>query len=418
MSDIAIIGAGVSGLSVAQMLRHKHRVTLYERAGKPGGLIACESVQGVLYHKVGGHVFNSRRQDVRDWFAVRFDMQRDFCRAVRNAVVYLADGTVVGYPIENHLYQLPPPLMEAAVDDLLAMGSGNETSDPPTNFEDFLRRRFGDTLYTHYFAPYNYKVWRRPLCDIPMDWLEGKLPMPTVKQILMSNMIHEKEMNMVHSSFFYPKRGGSQFIADTLAEGLEIQYGTPIGRIEEGHGKWRLGGRWYDAVVYTANVRDLPGILHVGFALPEGWEGQIRRLESHGTTSVLCEVSPTPYSWIYMPDERHGSHRIICTGNFSPENAPIGMSTATVEFTGEWGEEAIRQELEKIPYAPRYLAHHYEPCTYPVQTGESRPALAELKACLQPKGFFLLGRFAEWEYYNMDAAIGAAMDLVGSGIIR
>jgi UDP-galactopyranose mutase len=24
---------------------------------------------------------------------------------------------------------------------------------------------------------------------------------------------------------------------------------------------------------------------------------------------------------------------------------------------------------------------------------------------------YLLGRFAEWEYYNMDAAVGAAIDL-------
>ena len=34
-----------------------------------------------------------------------------------------------------------------------------------------------------------------------------------------------------------------------------------------------------------------------------------------------------------------------------------------------------------------------------------------LKKTLSNNGIFLLGRFAEWEYYNMDAAIGAAIDL-------
>jgi len=34
-----------------------------------------------------------------------------------------------------------------------------------------------------------------------------------------------------------------------------------------------------------------------------------------------------------------------------------------------------------------------------------------LKKVTEANGLFLLGRFAEWEYYNMDAAMGAALDL-------
>lgn len=34
-----------------------------------------------------------------------------------------------------------------------------------------------------------------------------------------------------------------------------------------------------------------------------------------------------------------------------------------------------------------------------------------LKKNLQKENLYLLGRFAEWEYYNMDVAIGAALDL-------
>ena len=49
--------------------------------------------------------------------------------------------------------------------------------------------------------------------------------------------------------------------------------------------------------------------------------------------------------------------------------------------------------------------------TYPVQDASSRALIRELKERLEPRGIYLLGRFAEWEYYNMDAAIGAAMDL-------
>ena len=37
--------------------------------------------------------------------------------------------------------------------------------------------------------------------------------------------------------------------------------------------------------------------------------------------------------------------------------------------------------------------------------------MAEMKAALAERGLYLCGRFADWEYYNMDVAIGAAMDL-------
>lgn len=37
--------------------------------------------------------------------------------------------------------------------------------------------------------------------------------------------------------------------------------------------------------------------------------------------------------------------------------------------------------------------------------------VARLKKDLRKENMFLLGRFAEWEYYNMDVVIGAALDL-------
>ena len=162
-SRYAVIGGGVSGLSSARMLQeHGYQVTVFEKESTPGGLIRCQRVEGILYHCVGGHVFNSRKQEVLDWFWQHLDKE-DFQLAVRNAVVSLADGTKVDYPIENHLYQMPESLRSAVIDDLLqiaAEGYGNVE-----NFDAFLRRRFGNTLYNEYFAPYNRKIWRRELTD-------------------------------------------------------------------------------------------------------------------------------------------------------------------------------------------------------------------------------------------------------------
>lgn len=67
-------------------------------------------------------------------------------------------------------------------------------------------------LYREYFQPYNEKIWKRDLTTVPLSWLEGKLPMPTLKEILYNNFIHLEEKNFVHSTFFYPRYGGPNFL--------------------------------------------------------------------------------------------------------------------------------------------------------------------------------------------------------------
>ena len=215
MKRIAIIGAGVSGLTMGRLLATNASVTVFESDSRPGGLIKCARVDGNLFHTCGGHVFNTRREDVLDFFWGIFDRDRDFVKADRNSVVKMPDGAEIPYPIENHAYMLDDDTLRAVIADVAGMrAAGSE----PANFEEFLRKQFGDTLYRLYFGPYNRKVWRRDLSDVPLSWLEGKLPMPAPEEILYNNIRRVKEKAFVHSSFYYERQGGSQFIADTLAE--------------------------------------------------------------------------------------------------------------------------------------------------------------------------------------------------------
>jgi protoporphyrinogen oxidase len=408
MEKIAVIGGGISGLSVAHCLKNHFKVRVFETESRPGGLIKCDRVDGTLYHMVGGHVFNSRRQDVLEWFWKFFDKEQEFTKASRNAIISMEDQSLIGYPIENHAYMMKEEVMKSFIGDLLTIARSHGGS--PSNFEEFLRGRFGDTLYTLYFQPYNEKIWRKDLRHVPLSWLEGKLPMPTVEEMIYNNFNHVKEMNMVHSSFYYAKHNGSQFLADRLAEGLDIVYNTPIMNLRKQGNKWFIEGEEYDKVIFCGNVKQLPGmlsaVLDFGLLSPA-----IEGLEFHGTTSVLCEIEHNPYSWIYMPSRTHQAHRIICTGNFSKTNNADGKMSGTIEFTDYISKEDIDKNLLSIPFSPKYIAHTYTPYTYPVQNESTRKMIHALKDSLQNENLFLLGRFAEWEYYNMDAAMGAAMDL-------
>lgn len=407
--NVAVVGGGISGLSIAHCLKKNYPVKVFERDSKPGGLVKCERVNGSLYHKVGGHVFNSRRQDVLEWFWHFFDRENEFTKALRNSVISMPDSQHVLYPIEDHLYMMSEPLARAVIRDLFEIVK-NEPAKASLNFEEFLINRFGRTLYELYFKPYNEKIWKSDLKKIPLSWLEGKLPMPTPEDIIYNNLNHAKEMNMVHSSFYYPKKDGSQFLADRLSEGLDIVYNSNIDEIVRDGSNWRINGETYDWVVFCGNAKELP--LIIKNADIENYSDSIESLEYHGTTSVFCEINENDYSWIYLPDKEYPAHRIICTGNFAvSNNASSAITTASLEFTDYISKEEIDRYLGKVPFSPKYIAHRYTQYTYPVQNADTRNIVNKLKQILEKKGFYLLGRFAEWEYYNMDAAMGAAIDL-------
>ena len=103
--NIIVVGTGISGLSISKMLANNCEVETIERSTKIGGLIKCDRINGNLFHRVGGHVFNSRNQEVLDWFWQYFDRDKEFLKATRNAKIKIFDS-LIGYPIENYLYQL------------------------------------------------------------------------------------------------------------------------------------------------------------------------------------------------------------------------------------------------------------------------------------------------------------------------
>lgn len=423
MQKIAIIGAGVSGLSAAHFLKDKYEVTVFEKEDRPGGLIKCRRVNGSLFHTCGGHVFNSKRQDVLDWFWSKFMRDEEFSKADRNSCVFMDKGDSslehidIPYPIENHMYLFDETIQKSFYKDLDEIDSVKGVNAKFTDYDsfgNFLRWRFGKTLYNLYFEPYNKKVWRRDLNSVPMSWMEGKLPMPTTQEMRENNANKVEEKAFVHSSFWYEKVNGSQFLADKLAEGLDIKYNTDITSLIYHEGKWNVNGTSFDKVIFCGNIKDLVKMVD-GINVNE-YKDSIEKLEYHGTTAVFCEIDKNPYSWIYQPSRKHESHRIICTGNFSKtnnsEDLPDNRMTATIEFTDAISYEEIIDNLSRIPLNPKYIDHKYNKYTYPIQDANTRQLIKNLKSSLKVFGLYFTGRFADWEYYNMDVAMGAAMDMV------
>jgi protoporphyrinogen oxidase len=411
---IAVIGTGISGLSVARMLQSDHEVVLFEKATRIGGLIKCERIRDNLFHRVGGHVFNSRNQQVLDWFWSHFDRENEFVKARRKAKVYF-DDRIVGYPIENYLYLLDSSIVQKVVSELLVLQKSPHRSPfEYENFEKFLQHNFGHTLYNIYFKPYNQKIWQVDLSQVSMDWLEGKLPMPNLGDMILSNILREEENNMVHASFYYARENGSQFIVDRLAKGLDIRTDTLVKEVQFKDKKYTIAGETgFDKVIYCGDIRQLPGYWKNSLVENGVDTEYLSQLRSNGTSNLFCETDDTDISWLYIPQPFTRAHRIIYTGNFSESNnRGSARKTCVVEFSGQVAYETMVEEIKKLPGNLSPLDYNYEPNSYVIQDHRTRPEIKKAKDVLEKQNMYLLGRFAEWEYYNMDKCIEAAFGLV------
>lgn len=133
---VAVIGAGISGLTVAQLLKDNYDVTVYEKGDKPGGLIKCDRVQGSLFHTCGGHVLNSKYPEVLDWLRGFVNLETEYVKANRNSCVVFDEKSHIPYPIENHVYLLPKDVQLRCVADFLSIAGSQNVEYK--NFEDFL----------------------------------------------------------------------------------------------------------------------------------------------------------------------------------------------------------------------------------------------------------------------------------------
>ncbi|RYY08061.1 MAG: UDP-galactopyranose mutase [Sphingobacteriaceae bacterium] len=415
MKKAIVIGSGISGLSMSGMLSDRYEVQILERSDKAGGLIKCDRIDGNLFHRVGGHVFNSKDQTVLDWFWQHFNRDEEFLKATRNAKILLG-GKLIGYPLENYLYQLPEHETRAIVDELIGMlVNEKDKTEHYDNFKDFLIGNFGENLYRLYFGPYNSKIWHTDISKVPLEWLDGKLPMPQIKEVIISNIVKKEESTMVHASFYYPKVDGSQFIVNRLAKDQNIQLSFTVSDISIDKNSMlsiNNGEILTDLIVYCGDVRQLHNIIKIeNNDLKEALES-VADLPSNGTSNVLCETDENDISWLYLPEDQFKAHRIIYTGNFSDtNNEGSNRKTCVVEFSGKQEQEMMLEELKKLPGNLKPLAFNYEPNSYIIQHKETRNKIASLKQHLAKYQIYLLGRFAEWEYYNMDKAIESAMDL-------
>lgn len=400
---IGVLGAGISGLSIARLLSKTFEVELLERNAIHGGIARTREVDGIAYHVTGGHCFNSKFNDVLEFVFNEIMPQDKWHKVQRNASIKLNDHEI-SYPIEyaiKQIHQFDPQLAIDMTRDFLAA----EDDRKYNNLEDWFRKKFGDTLSDTYFIPYNTKIWNEQPKEMSPAWVEGKLPIPD-KSSFFRGLISSEEDKMPHAVFYYPDTNNQNSFIDSLAQGLNIITDYNITSIvRDTNGQWVVNNdKKYDLLISTLPLNMLPGLIS---GTPDNVLNNAQKLKYNKVTTMLWETTGTERTWTYIPDAESLFHRYIHIGNFfSPE-----QNYSIAEVVGEHSYDEMVENGKKDPFLVRPLSYHVSDHAYVVFDEHYETATNAVKKYIDEIGLYTLGRFGEWQYYNMDVCIKSSLDL-------
>jgi len=401
---IGVLGAGISGLSFARLAQKDFEIEVLEREKIHGGIARTKEVEGISYHTVGGHCFNSKHKEVLD-FVFENILARDQWHVIqRNSVIKL-QGQEISYPIEYSIQQIFNFDQELAINITRDFLAAKDTGIYE-NLEDWFRKKFGDTLADNYFIPYNTKVWNKHPSQMSPAWVEGKLPIPD-KISFFKGLISNETDTMPHASFNYPNSNNQNTFIDKLAEGLNITYNYKVEniRFDAASNKWIINNeKEYDLLVSTLPLNILPTLIT---NIESEILDETRKLKYNKVTTMLWETQETNRTWTYIPDQNSFFHRYIHIGSFFKPKKNYTIA----EVVGEKSYEEMYENGKKDSFLIRPVDFNVSDHAYVVFDENYELATSKIKEYLTGIGVHTLGRFGEWQYYNMDICIHSSMNL-------
>lgn len=380
MYDAVVIGSGIAGAAAARVLAEEQgkQVLVLERRPHIGGnCYDREDEYGFLIHQYGPHIFHTNDEEVYAWLS-RFTDWYEFGHEV---VARVGERLI---PVPFNLNTLKMVYGEEKGERLAGklantFGAGarvpilklREQTDPEI-------QAIADFVYENIFLKYTMKQWGQKPEEIDPA-VTGRVPVVISYD---NRYFGDKYQGM-------PKDGYTPMFEKILAHpGIEVRTGTDAREILElrkEEGKVYLEGREFDgAVIYTGAADELFG----------------------------CRYGRLPYRSLRFDFEHY---RIPDYQGHSVVNYTVSEEfTRITEFKHLTGQKAEGTTIVKeYPFA--YTGAEGEIPYYAI-LNEENLALYQRYAALAEKfpDFYLLGRLAEYKYYNIDAMAARALGLARS----
>lgn len=416
---ITIIGAGLAGLSAAYHSDSEY--LLLEREGSPGGLSKSIEINKYVFDYAPHILFTKDQYVLQLWKDL---LQNNMTTQRRKAFIYMQD-TFVEYPFEANLAPLPKEIIDECIE-----GVKNRTDSKPQNFQEWIFTTFGEGIAKNYMIPYNEKIWKYPLSKINTEWISGRVPTPSIKDMKKGAQEQQEKSFGPNAFFHYPKFGGIGSLAESLSEKVEVSYNsevTDLSITEDGI-----------ETTFVTNEREkrinseklisslpLPELINIIDDVPSDISKASSELKYNSLVCVNLGVDRPNIidkHWLYFPEKDLIFNRISFPMNFSPYTTPKGKSSLLVEVTFR---DQIIEEEEVVSEVLKNLIEidilderdTIEVCdsavfeyAYVIYDLKHRENVTAIHKYLIENNIVPIGRFGEWEYYNMDKAILSGKD--------
>lgn len=423
-NDFVILGAGLTGLAAASTLGS--RSIVIEKTDRPGGLVKSENYNGYWFD----HVLHMLHfQKMKDLEAKIKKMLGDVMHPLfPEAWVETKEG-IGRYPLQMHLSSLNPTAIVRILADLAAT-TFDKTQTPPSNFEEMLRKSFGNYFCELFMLPYNRKVWKRPLSELAPSGFQWNIDHPEFSQVLTGALTSHKEFKAYNSNGWYPRPEpnaqlrGMEVLSKELAkeadqillehEVVKVQLKNRIVVVKHGNEL-----KQFQFNEFCLSTIPLPVLLKLTSDLPSKYKSAFDSLSYNRVITVMLSIEgPRPENrghWRYYGQEDLCFTRLIYMHNFDPLTAPQNGWGLMTEIT-EPDELPLRSNkdiMAKVITDVKKANALPDDCqvidsnllvvspAYVVFTDESKKLVEELQSFYESHGVKLLGRYGKWEYSSM-----------------
>ncbi len=337
-------------------------------------------------------------------------------------------GNFVKYPFENELSALPDKQRDWCLNTFL---DNPYSRYGVLNMLMFFYKTFGEGITRSYLEPYNRKIWKFEPSFMDTQMAE-RIPKPPPDDIVASAKGIATEGYFHQLYFYYPDKGGTESVIHSIAElcgdRMKAYTSTPcekLRRKKDGTFLVQAGGRDYEFkhLVSTIPVHELIALIEP--QPPEDIKRAVSELKYNSIHVTIVNTGKENIGnnfAVMVPDPDISFHRLSKV-DFLGENYCLpGTSTLMVETTFRKGDrfdlkkddvsELIVKDLARTGFVPsaavRFVKTRSFKYAYVIYDLHHRKNTNKIIRWLKALGIISVGRFAAFEYINMDAALTSA----------
>lgn len=380
--DVIVVGAGFSGAVLAERFateQNKKVLVLEQRPHIAGNCYDYQTEHGVTVHHYGPHLFHTNKEDVWQYLS-QFTQWTPYEHKVLGSI----DGKLVPIPFNlNTLDALYPKAEARQLEELLVAQYGAGGKVPILDLRNSSYpelQQLGELVYQKFFVNYTSKQWGCSPEEISPA-VTARVPVVISRD---NRYFHDKYQAI-------PSQGYSQLIANILDHpNIEVRLNTDASKLVTLNMNERTvffqEQQFNGKLVFT-------GMLDQLFNYVDG-ELPYRSLQFDFQTLNQAEFQPA--TTVNYPNEQAYTR-------ITEFKHILNQATAATTIVKEYPQDYDRHDPAKnVPYYPIFN-----------DTNQQRYDLYKGRVMGFPN-IITAGRLADYKYYNMDDAVGNALQTFNS----